>query len=193
MTTTVRFIRGWLCVMYCCTCLVVGCSGDHSQPGHSANTATPGTTGTVEAPPDSESAEAAAAVLRDYFRAIDERQHARAYHLWEGSGAASGQTLDQFRLGFDKTAVVQAEVGPPGRIEGAAGSRYVEIPVTVRAVTTSGVTQCFRGTYVLRRSVVPGATEEQRHWRIDTAKVGSRPPADCIDSPTAADSVQRQS
>jgi len=47
-------------------------------------------------------------------------------------------------------------------VEGAAGSRYVTIPVTVRAETTTGREQRFVGSYTLRRSVVDGATPDHR-------------------------------
>jgi len=54
---------------------------------------------------------------------------------------------------------------------GRRGSRYVEIPVRITAVTTDGARQAFIGTYTLRRSVVDGATPEQRAWRIHSAKI----------------------
>src|SRR5690606_26247468 len=114
--------------------------------------------------PDDGSAEAAAAVIRDYYAAIAARDYARAYGHWADGGAASGQSFEQFRAGFAETASVTADVGAPGRVEGAAGSRYVSVPVEVRATTTAGAAQCFRGTYTLRRAVVPGATTEQRSW-----------------------------
>lgn len=128
--------------------------------------------------PDDGSAAAAAAVIRDYYAAIAARDYARAYGHWSDGGAASGQSFEQFRAGFAETASVTAEVGAPGRVEGAAGSRYVSVPVEVRATTTAGAAQCFRGTYTLRRAVVPGATAEQRSWHIASADI--RP---CAGSP----------
>src|SRR5690606_21398974 len=122
--------------------------------------------------------EAAAAVIRDYYAAIAARDYARAYGHWSDGGAASGQSFEQFRAGFAETASVTADVGAPGRVEGAAGSRYVSVPVEVRATTTAGAAQCFRGTYTLRRAVVPGATAEQRRWHIASADI--RP---CAGSP----------
>ena len=62
-------------------------------------------------------------------------------------------------------------MGEPGRVEGAAGSRYVEVPVTVRARTADGEEQVFEGSLTLRRAVVDGATPEQRRWRLYTADV----------------------
>ena len=106
------------------------------------------------------------AVVRDYYAAVAAKDYAHAYSSWRHDGAASGQSFEDFRHGYEQTATVRAEVGPAGRIEGAAGSRYVRIPVTVRARTTVGEEQCFRGTYVLRRTVIEGSTPEQRRWGL---------------------------
>jgi hypothetical protein len=61
------------------------------------------------------------------------------------------------------------EIGEPGRVVGAAGSRFVEIPVVVRATTEDGVEQRYSGSYVLRRTVVDGSTAEQRRWHLYSA------------------------
>jgi len=121
--------------------------------------------------PDPLSAEAAAGVIRAYYDAIDHKDYARAYRAWGGEGASSHQTFESFVRGFAETESVKVEIGPPGRIEGAAGSRYVTVPVAIEAKTTRGTTQRFAGTYVLRRSVVDGATSEQRAWHIDSARI----------------------
>lgn len=123
--------------------------------------------------PDSGSAAAAVAVVRDYYAAIDARDYRRAYRAWEQEGAASGQSFDAFRHGFDSTRSVAVQLGTPSRIEGAAGSRYVTVPVQVTARTAGGAVQHFAGTYTLRRAVVTGATPEQRTWHIYSAKVTS--------------------
>jgi len=108
-------------------------------------------------------------VLRAYYDAIAARRYEPAYRLWWNAGRASGQTFDQFRDGFADTARVEATIEPPGRIEGAAGSRYVDVPITLHARMRSGESQCFTGSYTLRRSEVDGAGEEQRRWRIYSA------------------------
>jgi hypothetical protein len=114
-------------------------------------------------------ANAAADVIRRYYAAIDGRSYRDAWLLWSDSGASSRQTLAEFELGFAGTAGVSVEIGSPGRIDAAAGSRYVEVPVVVRAITTDGGDQRFEGSYTLRRAVVDGATAEQRAWRIYSA------------------------
>jgi hypothetical protein len=111
-------------------------------------------------------------VIRDYYNAIDRRDYTQAYSAWEGEGTASQQSFEQFKQGFATTASTAVEVGQPGRLEGAAGSSYVEIPVTVTAVTTNGTPQRFRGTYVLRRvNDVSGSTLEQRRWHLHSANL----------------------
>jgi hypothetical protein len=83
--------------------------------------------------------------------------------------------------GFDRTqpGSVTAEIGEPGRIEGAAGSRFISIPVTIRATTTRGDLQCYHGLYALRRTVVDGASEAQRTWHLFSGDLQS-----CADAPT---------
>lgn len=111
----------------------------------------------------------AAAVVQAYYAAIAARQYPRAYALWSGGGQASGQSAQQFAGGFADTASVSVEVGAPGRVDAAAGSRYVEIPVSVAATRRDGSVHRYVGAYTLRRAVVDGATDEQRAWRIASA------------------------
>ncbi len=121
------------------------------------------------------SAAAAADVIRRYYAAIEAGDYPRAYRLWGNGGESSGQTLEGFTRGFDETAHVEADVGAPGRVEGAAGSRYVDVPVEVRATTTAGEHQRFRGTYTLRRTVIEGSTPAMRRWHITSADIRQVP------------------
>jgi len=127
------------------------------------------------ATPEPESAEAdgarASQVVRDYYQAIDERRYRDAYALWASGGEASMKTFEAFRAGFSNTDSVAVSVGTPGPIEGAAGSRYVEVPAEITARNSDGTTERFTGTYTLRRSVVDGATAEQRAWRVYAAQI----------------------
>jgi hypothetical protein len=154
--------------------LAGGCQRSGARAPQPGAGATPAPIDTATRAQDS--ADDAASVVRAYYRAINERRYDDAYRLWESSGAASGKSFDAFRDGFASTASVDVVLGTPGPIEGAAGSRYVEIPVRITAVATGGGRQAFAGTYVLRRSVVDGATPEQRMWRIYSAKIRPAPP-----------------
>ena len=64
-------------------------------------------------------------------------------------------------------------IGDSTRIEGAAGSEYATIPVTVDAETSRGERQHFVGTYTLRRVMVDGAPAEDRRWHIESAHLSS--------------------
>lgn len=113
----------------------------------------------------------AVAVVRDYYAAIAAGDFARAYGLWSDGGRSSGQTPAQFAAGFADTAKVEVLPGEPGDVEAAAGSRYVEIPVSVSATRRDGSVRKYIGSYVLRRAVVDGAGAEQRAWRIGSAEL----------------------
>lgn len=123
----------------------------------------------VGAMPDEPGPGDALAVVRAYYGAINAADYARAHALW--ATGASGQTLDQFARGFADTASVVVDIESPGRIEGAAGSRYIEVPVAVEARQRDGGVRRFVGAYTLRRSVVDGASETQRQWRIASADI----------------------
>lgn len=109
-------------------------------------------------------------VVRRYYTALKARDFRTAYELWENNGVATGQSFQDFAASLSRNAPVTVEVGAPGRVEPAAGSRYVTVPVILRAVE-NGEEQRFEGTYTLRRSVVDGATADQRHWRIYSASI----------------------
>lgn len=113
----------------------------------------------------------AAAVVRDYYAAIAAGRFEQAYALWADEGRASGRSPQQFAAGFADTASVSAEVLEPGRVEGAAGSRYIEVPVAVTAVHHDGSRHEYVGAYTLRRAVVDGASDGQRAWRLSAADI----------------------
>lgn len=111
-------------------------------------------------------------LIHDYYDAIARLDYKQAYLAWDGDGSASKQTFEEFEQGFANTVSIVEEVGTPGRLEGAAGSLYIEVPVTVTSVTSNGTPQRFRGTYKLRRvNNVPGSTSKQRRWHIYSANI----------------------
>lgn len=142
-----------------------------NTPPASANASAPPTLGLSPLPPDAAGVQAAIDVIHEYYNAINARDYKKAYELWSGNGEASKQTFEQFRDGFANTASVEIDTsGEPGDLEGAAGSQYVTIPLLIKAKTKDGKDQKFWGQYVLRRSMVDGATPEQRMWRIYSAE-----------------------
>ena len=147
---------------------VTGSSLEDSQADGATG---PGTEDVRPAPArDGTDAAAAVATIDAYYDAIDARDYGRAYRLWGDGGRASNQTPGDFAKGFAHTRSTSVATGNPGEPEGAAGSIYITIPVTVSAVTDGGEQQRFAGNYVLRRvNDVPGSTAEQRRWHIHSA------------------------
>jgi hypothetical protein len=128
----------------------------------------PETTG-VDVAAAEPTAEDAAALVRNYYAAIEARDYDRAYLLW--ADGANRQTPEQFAAGFATTAHVAATIDTPGRMEAAAGSRYIEVPVAIESAQQDGSVRRYVGAYTLRRAMVDGATPEQRQWRIASADI----------------------
>jgi hypothetical protein len=129
-----------------------------------------------EAPFTAESAQGAANVLQTYFALIGEGKYRQAWALWGQGGQASGLSAEAFAASFDKYDSYHAQVGAPGRIEGAAGTLFVEAPVVVYGRLKSGEEVHMSGPMRLSRvNDVPGATDEQRRWHIAASGLRPRP------------------
>lgn len=113
----------------------------------------------------------AIAVIHDYYSAINRDDFAQAWSLWSDRGHASGQTPQQFADGYADTANVTVQTRAPERLDAAAGSRYIEIPVAITASLRDGSEHQYEGTYTLRRAMVDGASADQRAWRIASASL----------------------
>ena len=156
---------------------VAALSGNSDSPAAGAGSATDkaaqdATTGSTDPSSGMESTpQDAVAVINDYYSAINQQDFAHAWALWSDRGHASGQTPQQFADGYADTADVTVQVQAPERMDAAAGSRYIEIPVTITASRRDGSERQYTGNYTLRRSTVDGATADQRAWRITTAKL----------------------
>lgn len=123
----------------------------------------------AQAAPVEPTAQDAAVVIADYYAAIDAGSYARAYALWSDGGHASKQTPQQFADGFADTAHVVVTLGDPTGEDAGAGQRYIQVPVAIIATRKDGSVHRYDGSYTLHRTVVDGATEEQRAWRIASA------------------------
>lgn len=111
--------------------------------------------------------DAAADAIRVYYAAINARDYGTAYQSWDGDGERSGKSSAAFEAGFRDTKRSDVTIGTPGAIEGAAGSSYVTIPVTIRAEQIDGKQQRFAGSYVLRRS----NQERSQGWHLYSASL----------------------
>ena len=129
-----------------------------------------------ETPFTPESAQGAANVVQTYHALIEAGKYGEAWKLWSDGGRASGMSAADFAASFDKYSEYHANIGAPGRIEGAAGSLYVEVPVQVYGRLKSGAEFNMLGPMTLRRvNDVPGATAEQRQWHIASSGIRPRP------------------
>ncbi|MDO6416850.1 hypothetical protein Q4F19_20875 [Sphingomonas sp. BIUV-7] len=118
-------------------------------------------------PPAEASVDAAVAVVRDYYAAIEARDYRAAYRLWHGR-----YSLAQVRAGYADNVHVRATPIPPFEADAGAGSVYCEVKVRVDAVLRSGRRQHFAGSFTLRRvNDVDGSTADQRRWHIIGAKL----------------------
>jgi len=117
-----------------------------------------------EGPFAPDSAQAAADVVQTYAALIEEGRIAEARRLWVPGVVAP--TITAWRE-------VRANVGGPGPIEGAAGSRYVTVPIRFEGrLDPDGRRSVEDGTITLRRvGEVDGATAEQRRWHIYSAQL----------------------
>lgn len=103
-------------------------------------------------------AQAAATVLETYYALLESGRTAQAAAL-RIDGVA--EDLRPYRT-------LGANIGAPGRIEGAAGSLFVEVPVVTYGRLANGAAFHRAGKATLRRvNDVPGSTAAQRTWRID--------------------------
>jgi hypothetical protein len=105
-------------------------------------------------------------LLRFYAAALRQGQWALAAQAWRTS---SGVTASTLKSAYDRGQPPALTLGK-GEIEGAAGSLYYEVPVTLRF--DGGPPQT--GTLTLRRvNDVPGASAEQLVWRIERSTIGA--------------------
>ena len=120
---------------------------------------------------------AAIQTVLDYYDAINQQSYDKAYQLWAQNGAASGQTFEQFKQGFDGTVQASIQIGKTSTQDGA-----VTVPIAITSVVnvTNQEQQVrrFRGTY----SVQAGPNG----WRLAGAKIAevsgdTQPPADVSD------------
>lgn len=117
------------------------------------------------------SAQAAAAVVHRYYSALNARDFSTAWLQW-GENGKPNQPLATFEAGFKHTRETHVTLGPLPPAEGAAGSIYQTVPVTVDALLDTGAHQRFTGQYIVRRvSDVDGASAGQRRWHLDSARL----------------------
>ena len=111
--------------------------------------------------------DAAVAVLRDYYAAINAKDFERAHASWRGNP----QPPAQFAEVFADIAGVSVEIGPPGPVDAGAGQRAIDVPVRLDITHGDGRLERQSGSYTLLRSVVEGGDPQ---WRIARSSFGAR-------------------
>lgn len=112
---------------------------------------------------DPKSSEAAEQVVRAFVALLNKGDFKGAWMLL-GAGAPPRSEFDQ---PFAAYKHLNVSAGRPGDQEGAAGSIYLSVPLTVSG-EVNGKQVRRSATAVLRRvNDVPGSTEAQRHWHLE--------------------------
>lgn len=102
-------------------------------------------------------------VLKAWASAVEARDWKTVRAYWGDAGAGSGLDERAFAARWSDLLAPRVRIAP-GREEGAAGSLYFTAPVTI----TDGARQ-IAGEIVLRRANdVPGASDEQLRWHIES-------------------------
>lgn len=112
-------------------------------------------------------AEDAAAALRRYYALIEAGDYDAAWALrWHGA-ADDAESKAAFARQYSGYSQYRVQVGEASLPSGAAGSLYVEVPVQIQGRTKEGEPFASVGTVTMRRvNDVPGATAEQKNWRV---------------------------
>lgn len=97
---------------------------------------------------------------------VDLLNRGRFDDAWMLLGAGAPPRAD-FTKDFSRYSNLKATTGNPGGQEGAAGSIYLSIPLSVSG-KVDGKDVSRSGSIVMRRvNDVPGSTEKQRQWHIE--------------------------
>lgn len=105
-------------------------------------------------------------VLLSWAAAMENGAFDSARLLFGDGGAKSGQSAEEYAASYAAYEGITIALGD-GEVEGAAGSLYYAVPVTLTARRLDGPARR-DGTITVRRvNDVPGATANQLRWRIE--------------------------
>jgi len=118
---------------------------------------------------DPKSIKAAEELVASFVELLNSGRFNDAYMLL-GPNAPPRSDFDRRFSRYSKLKVTNGNAGDQ---EGAAGSIYVSVPLTVSGLL-DGKRESSSATAILRRvNDVPGSTEAQRHWHIERIDWGS--------------------
>lgn len=89
----------------------------------------------------------AAQLVKSLYNAVTRQEYARAWDYFGDEKPA--KDFDSFVKGYEDTERVTVITGPISE-EGAAGSRFFDVPVAIRAITRDGSERMFGGCYSAR-------------------------------------------
>ncbi len=112
---------------------------------------------------DPKSNAAAEELAHSFARLLNAGKFDEAYMLF-AAGAPQRKEFDRW---FKPYSNLDVRVGAAGGEEGAAGSTYLSVPLTITG--RLGARQVDRSAIVIFRRVneIPGSTEAERHWHIE--------------------------
>jgi hypothetical protein len=120
---------------------------------------------------DPKSSDAAVELVKGFVSLLNRHKFDEAYMLL-GPGAPPRPEFDRQ---FSRYSDLKVTVGAPGDQEGAAGSIYLSVPLSITGVR-AGERASRSATAIVRRvNDVPGSTEAQRRWHIERIDWGSAP------------------
>jgi hypothetical protein len=106
-------------------------------------------------------------LLLAWALAMEDRAFGPAYLLFGEYAERTGQSSAQYAASFADYRTVNVAIGE-GMADGACGSSYYEVPVTLTGTTQDGKTYVREGTITLRRvNDVDGATPAQLKWHLE--------------------------
>jgi hypothetical protein len=115
-------------------------------------------------------------VVQSYATLLEQRRFKEAYAMWEPNSASMSEK--QFEKQFDAYKTIDAAVGTVGRTEGAAGSLYTMVQLTLSGNKKDGTSYVMTGPVTLRRvNDVPGSTAQQRSWHVFKMELTANPKA----------------
>lgn len=109
-------------------------------------------------------------VVELYANMLEQGRFADAYRLWDPQATPVSQ--DEFVQKFDELETINAAVGRMG----PAGSLQDDVQLTLTGKTSAGENYSLTGPVTVKRaSDAPGATNDQRRWRITRMVLTSKP------------------
>lgn len=145
-------------------------------PGGLPTAPAPAVEGTI----DPNSAQGAAQVVQGYYGLLEEKRFDEAQDLWADRSAIGSQDDEAFAARFRGFSEIHAHIGAPGEAEGAAGSLYVTVPVQIyaRVAATGKPWYALRQVTLRRVNDVPGSSDSDRRWHIESIGAHVPPPAE---------------